>query len=358
MKFKFILISFCAIFLLSWKNAGTTKTRNVELVFCLDMSASTNGMLHDVRNRMWSIANGILRENESTNLKMGVVGYGRPSFGSADGYVKIISNLTADFDKINFSLHQISAFLEKGDQFVPDALFETYKKIKWSKEEGTEKMVFLIGNGNPYTGPYNLYDVCEVFSKSNIHINTVYVNSAKANVNFLAGYQNIAAMTNGKFYSVFSKSRVEINKNIAMAKELVTMNASVNNTFMFYSKDAAERKKILFETDKNNLKMGVEFYRSRLQYKISEHYLQSCVDFDLTAYYLRYKKMPDFINYNALHRSEGTYDYALLEQSAIKKAEQRMELNNQIRNMFFQVEKDKTAPADSLLDGFVLKSFN
>ncbi|MFI5220110.1 MAG: hypothetical protein ACHQNT_11555 [Bacteroidia bacterium] len=357
MKFKIILSLLVSAFLLSWKNAGTTQPRTVELVFCLDLSASTNGMLHDVRNRMWSIANGILQQNELTDLKMGVVGYGRPSFGSADGYVKVISNLTADFDKINFSLHELSAFLEKGDQFVPDALFETYKKIKWSKEEGTEKMVFLIGNGNPYTGPYNLYDVCEVFSKANIHINTVYVNSGKANADYRASYHKIAEMTNGKFSLIHSASRVEINKNIALAKDLISMSNSINNTFMFYSKDAAERKKILFETDKNNLKMGVEYFRSRLEYKISRHYLQSCVDFDLTAYYMQHNKMPDYINYNALHRSEGTYDYALLEQAAIKKAEQRTQLNNQIHNLFFQVEKDKTVPADSLLDGFVLGSF-
>src|SRR6185436_5119600 len=163
------------MFFISWKPAGNTEVTQVDLAFCIDLSASTNGMLNDVRNRMWSIANGILQKNEQTELRIAVVGYGRPSFGSGDGFVKVLAELSNEFDRSSYDLFQLKAMIEKGDQFVPNALFETFRKLKWSNDPAAEKMVFLIGNGSVYTGSINLADLCEEYKKNNISINTVFV---------------------------------------------------------------------------------------------------------------------------------------------------------------------------------------
>lgn len=352
-KSKILVFLCCSFFLLSWKAAGPS-VKHVDLVFCVDLSASTNGILNDVRDKMWNISNGILQKNEATDLRIAVVGYGRPSFGSSDNYVRIISELTSDFDKLHFELHQLKAVIEKGDQFVPSALRETYRNLKWSKDADADKMVYLIGNGSVYTGTLNLNEVCEDYRKNNIRINTIYVSQSKDVPAHIAGYRNIATVTNGKFYTVKPSLKTEINKNVNDAHEVISMSNSMNSTFMFYTKDAAERKKFQLETDKNTLKMGVEYFYSRLLYKTSELYLESAASYDLTSYLLKYGKMPERVNMDYLMATEKTDDLSVIEDRARKKIFARIRLDDEIKWMFRQIEKDTVEVNENLLDGFVL----
>ena len=357
MKFRRNILFLFSFFLISWKPAGISEVHHVDVVFCMDMSASTNGILNEVRNRMWNIANGVLQKDELTDFRIGMVGYGRPSFGGTDGYVRIISNLTNDLDAVSYSLHQLKAVIEKGDQFVPNALLETLKGIKWSKGENSEKMVFLIGNGSAYAGSINLEDLCEEYAKNNIPVNAIYVQQEKENEINLNGYRNIAGLTHGKFYTISANPFVSINNNFGDTLVVLKMNDSLNSTFMFYTKDAADRKKFLYETDKNTFKMGNEFFYSRLYYKTSKHYFESCTNYDLTAYYIKNHSLPEKINYDFLFKQEKTFDVNAISKLVKQKAFARMRLTDEIRYMYRQIEKDTVAVNDSLLDGFVLNNY-
>lgn len=357
MKSKVIILIFSTFLLLSWKETGTS-VKHVDLVFCMDLSASTNGILNDVRNKMWNITNGILQKNDNTDLRIAVVGYGRPSFGSNDGYVRIISELTNDLDQTHYNLSQLKAVIEKGDQFVPSALYETFKQLKWSKDPQAEKMVFLIGNGSAYTGPINLNDVCEEYKNNNIRINSVYVLQNREIQLHSNGYKSIAGLTNGNYYTIHPSPKMVLNKDIKNAQMIVGMSNSLNSTCMFYSKDAADRKKFQAETDKNTLSAGVGYFYSRVFYKTSQHYVESYAPFDITSYILKYDKMPDHINYNYLMQTEKTNDLSVLEDRARKKAFARMKLSEEIKWIFQQIEKDSVSVKDSLLDSFVLGSYN
>jgi hypothetical protein len=345
----------CTLLLLSWKPAGNSEARHVDLVFCLDLSASTNGILNDVRQRMWNIANGILHENENTELRIAVVGYGRPSFGETDGFVKVISELTNEFDRASYDMFQLKARIEKGDQFVPNALHETRRQLKWSKNLKAEKIVFLMGNGSVYTGSINLADVCDEYKKDNIKINTVFVAYSNRIMSQAAGYKKIADQTNGKFYIMTPAPDYGINKTTVVSPVAYSLNDSLNSTFMFYSKDAAERKKYLFETDKNIFKSGTGYFYSRLLYKTSMHYIENYESYDLTAFITKHNKMPDYLNLDFLNKAEKTMNVSEIEKRAREKAAMRLRLNEEIKNIF--ISETSTSQADTLLDNFVLENY-
>jgi hypothetical protein len=353
LKPKSLVVLFCAVLLLSWKPAGNTEVRKVDLAFCIDLSASTNGILNDVRNRMWNIANSILQENEMTELRMALVGYGRPSFGSGDGFVKVINELSNDFDYSSYNLFQLKAVIEKGDQFVPNALFEAYKELKWSKDPKAEKIVVLIGNGSVYTGSINLTDMCDEYRKNNIRINTIFVSQKKRILSQVAGYRSIATQTGGTFNIMDASSRQVVNNTPSVPQMVKNLNDSLNNTFMFFTKDAEERKKLLFETDKNVMKMGNRYVYSRLLYKTSQHYNECYVPHDLTSYIMKYEKMPDRVNLDFLNKTENTMNISEIERRAHKKASLRKQLNEEIKNMFSRMDQNSASP-DTLLDSFVL----
>ncbi len=358
LKPKSLVALLCGILLLSWKPAGNTEVRHVDLAFCIDLSASTNGVLNDIRNRMWNIANNILQQNEMTELRMAVVGYGRPSFGGTHGYVKVISELTNDFDRSAYDLFQLRAMIEKGDQFVPNALFETFKELKWSKDPKAEKMVVLIGNGSVYTGSINLADLCEEYKKNNIRINTIFVSQNNRITSQTFGYKNIAAQTGGTFNMMKASPRQVVNNtpSLLLPSKVKSLNDSLNNTFMFFTKDAEERKKFLFETDKNVMKMGNRYFYSRMLYKTSRHYNESYTAFDLTGYLMKYNKMPDRVNLDFLGKEENTLNVSEIERRARNGAALRKQLNEEIKNLFTAIDQNST-PADTILDGFVLSGY-
>ncbi|HKR05778.1 MAG TPA: hypothetical protein VJY62_14180, partial [Bacteroidia bacterium] len=296
------------------------------------------------------------QENERTELRIALVGYGRPSFGSSDGYVKVITELSNEFDRSSYNLFQLKAMIEKGDQFVPNALFETFKELKWSKDPAAEKIVFLIGNGSVYTGSINLADICEEYKKNNIRINTIFISQSKRILTQLAGYKKIASETGGKFCIMDASSRQVINKAPQISPLVLGLNDSLNKTFMFYSKDAEERKKFLYESDKNAMKSGNQYFYSRMLYKTSTHYAEGYEPYDLTAYIVKNNKMPERINLDFLGNSEKTMNIYEIEKHARQKAVDRTRLNEAIRNMFSRIDQN-ASPADTLLDNFVLGSY-
>ena len=102
------LFLFLAIILSIQSNASNKKSGRkdsrlhpLDIVFCLDLSGSTNGLIDDVREQLWKIINQAHELEPVPDLRIGVIGFSRPSFGKEKAYVKVLSNLTNDFDFVS-----------------------------------------------------------------------------------------------------------------------------------------------------------------------------------------------------------------------------------------------------------------
>lgn len=76
----------------------TSRLHPLDIVFCLDLSGSTNGLVDDVREELWTIINQVHAFDPAPELRIGIIGFSRPSFGKENAYVKVLSDLTTDFD--------------------------------------------------------------------------------------------------------------------------------------------------------------------------------------------------------------------------------------------------------------------
>ena len=116
----------------------------IDLVFCIDVSGSTNGLLELLGERLPDIINEIKQSNSSAIVRVSIVGYGRPSFGEKNGYSKVIIDLTDDFDFIINELFSIPANVEFGKHHVGMAIQTATKNVSWSKEANTINAVSQI----------------------------------------------------------------------------------------------------------------------------------------------------------------------------------------------------------------------
>ena len=69
------------------QNKGTKKIVDTDVVICADLSASTNGLITDLKENFWQLINHHATLTPQTNLRISYIFYGRPSFGSKSSFV-------------------------------------------------------------------------------------------------------------------------------------------------------------------------------------------------------------------------------------------------------------------------------
>lgn len=355
MRLRFAAAILTIFFLSAFNRIGNAEFKQVDLVFCVDLSASTNGILHDIRTGIWTIANKIIGKNNMLT-RIGVVAYARPSFGATNGYVKIISNLTTDFDKLGYDLYQLKVQIEKGDHFVPNALYETLTKISWNSSPSTNRVVYLIGNGSAFTGPLNLVNICEDFKSRKITVHSVYVVTSQQDDLNEKGYLTVAEITGGEFFRMKLAQKVLWEDNREKAGVFFKMNHSFNSTMLFYTPDAVDRKKYTFETDKYILQNSTDAFIQRLRYKASDQYRQAAENFDLTSYYLKNRSLPYKINMEFLAKNDKLNSIEDIEKSVRQKALARTKLCEEINYLFREAVIDSHASEDSVFNRIILKN--
>src|SRR5690349_21447669 len=68
----------------------------IDIVFCFDLSGSTNGIIEHLRNNLWHFVHELEELEPVPDYRIGFIGFSRPSFGKEYSYVKVIRNLSYD----------------------------------------------------------------------------------------------------------------------------------------------------------------------------------------------------------------------------------------------------------------------
>ena len=266
----------------NYKTKNTLRENPLDIVFCLDLSGSTNGLIYDVRDQLWFIINQIHAFERTPDLRIGVVGFSRPSFGKDNAYVKVLSKLTDDFDSLAYELYKLKPSIEKGDQYVNAALTVAMNDMNWGKEAGNRKIIFIVGNGLASDKGTDVYKTCEQLSKQNITVNSLFVIGKITHHGVaMSGWRKIAELTSG-LQSEITIDRNDVVSDLEMAyPKLLETNNELNNTYLFYGKNGKHNYRRTISLDSAVYKSGVSFYYERVWYKQSVMFQNMQHDWDL-----------------------------------------------------------------------------
>ncbi|HNR18825.1 MAG TPA: VWA domain-containing protein [Bacteroidia bacterium] len=252
----------------------------VDIVFTLDLSASTNGLIDDVRDRIWDLANHLNSMRPAPDVRIGVIGYARPSFGYYNQFVKVICPLTNDIELLSNELYDLKPNIEKGDQFVGAAIRASAELMDWNTSPHAVKLVYLVGNGNAGTGNFDHREAIEVAVKKNIIINSLYCYSTLRSRD-IAGWTEIADATGGELFDVKVHKIVPRPPTVYNRPLLIDLSNELNSTYIYYGKDGYNRYKMMLNNHQGTLKSGQSSFEAMLYYKISDHYQNKQADWDL-----------------------------------------------------------------------------
>ena len=269
---KIKLLFLILIFSVSGINniSGQSK-KPIDVVICMDLSGSTNGLADDVRDMYWDLVNQVSSYRPQSDLRIGLVAFSRPSFGRETGYVKILSPLSNNYEAVAYELARLKPEVEQGVQLVGTALMAAVTGMNWSGEEQAIKTIFLIGNGVVSLDGMKYKEAYELASQNKIIVNTVYCMSSHFKKD-IRGWREIAMNTGGVQYDVSVHKRNQLILTTKETDSLHDLNKRLMSTYIYfgrYGKDFFKMEQLVDKTadDANDMT-----FQSRMFFKISDLY--------------------------------------------------------------------------------------
>ncbi|MBL8864599.1 MAG: VWA domain-containing protein, partial [Planctomycetia bacterium] len=92
------------------------KPKPIDVVVCLDVSGSMNGLIDSAKIRLWDIVNELTRLKPTPNLRVGLYSYGHSTYARESGWVRKEVDLTTDLDTVYAKLNALT--INGGEEYV------------------------------------------------------------------------------------------------------------------------------------------------------------------------------------------------------------------------------------------------
>jgi hypothetical protein len=264
--------------------APVSPHKPLDIVFCLDLSGSTNGLIDDLRDQLWMIINQAQHMEPKPFLRLGVVGFSRPSFGKENAYVKVLVPLTTNFDYLAAELYKLRPSIEKGDQIVSAALRACLNDMKWTDRADAVKLVFLVGNGMVSGNDHEYVRWCEQARERNIVIHTLYVMKSANWFKELAGWRRIATITGGMQTEITVNKPENMQVFVSVKKDLSSLNNRINATYLWAGRDSAVCRRSLSAADSGAFYADdKDVFLNRLYFRAGDEYAVMYNDCDMVS---------------------------------------------------------------------------
>ncbi len=282
----YFIVCLSLLFISENGNAQGSKNRALDIVICVDLSGSTNGLINNVRDNIWLIVNQAYIMIPTPDLRIAVVGFSRPSFGKNNGYVKVLCDLTHNFDHLETELFKLKPSIEKGDQYVSAALSTCISQISWSKNIDAKKIIFLCGNGMVTSNGYDYLKYCEQAAEKNIIVNTLYIPNGANIMRELPAWRRIATITKGmqSEITVANKDEVTVFTDAKMDR-VREMNNKLNATYLWSGVDSSFCRRTLSTADSGAFFTMKEAFFNRIYFKTTNQYEQQLKECELVNAY-------------------------------------------------------------------------
>ena len=268
----------------------------LDIVFCLDLSGSTNGLITDVREGLWHIVNQVSLLQPQPKFRIGVVGFSRPSFKKENAYVKVICPLTADFDFLSHELYKIKPAVEKGDQYVGVALKTCITKMKWVESKDAKKIIYIAGNGAVGTNNNDYLKACQLASERGILINAVYVMGKSDKARELPGWYKIASLTKGAITEIaVGRKDLPFSKEMD-ANAILETSIKFNNTYIYHGPGGYSKYQLFREADSASFVASPNVFAERVYYKKSSLFLWGNQQWELVDYMRLNGMLPEVLD--------------------------------------------------------------
>ncbi|MFL5340296.1 MAG: vWA domain-containing protein [Gemmataceae bacterium] len=211
----------------------------IDVVLCLDVSGSMEGLVNSARIKMWDLVNGLAKVKPTPTLRVGLYSYGHTTYDPNAGWVRKESDLTTDLDEVYKKLNNLT--INGGEEYVARVCRDALVQQKWAEGKNSLKLIFVCGNEPvDQDKQVHLKDVARLAKEKGVIINTIYCNWGHPDEE--AGWKTFAADAAGQ-YALIEHNQKVVQIVTPQDKELVRLNEKLNGTFIAFAGHANMEKK-------------------------------------------------------------------------------------------------------------------
>ena len=221
----------------------------IDLVLCLDVSGSMNGLIDSAKLRLWDIVNELARLKPTPNLRVALYSYGAGGYPADKGYVRKEIDLTEDLDDVYKALNALR--IGGGTELVARVTKTSLDEQKWSTDKDAMRLIFVAGNEPAdQDKQVSLDDVAANAKKLGVIVNTIYCGAAgnpEAN-----GWAKFAATAGGKYMNIdMNRAAARPVVKTEFDEKIVKLGEELNKTYVAYGKEGAEKAANQLAQDRN-----------------------------------------------------------------------------------------------------------
>lgn len=225
--------------------AADDKPKDIDLVLCLDVSNSMDGLIDSAKIKLWDVVNELAKVKPTPNLRVALYSYGHNSYPRENGWVRKDLDLSTDLDEVYSKLTALRT--NGGTEYVARVTRTAIKDLKWSTSEKALKVIFVCGNEPAdQDKQVHLNDVAALARKNRVVINTIYC--GPANHPEVPGWRDYATAANGSYTNIDQdkvKRDLVASVKTPYDADLLKLSEKLNTTYVAFGKDgkqAAERQ--------------------------------------------------------------------------------------------------------------------
>jgi len=316
----------------------------VQLAILLDTSNSMDGLIDQAKSQLWKIVNEMSRskkEGEPISLYVALYEYGNDNLSPEEGYVRLITPLTNDLDKISEELFNLQT--NGGSEYCGTVISEAVKDLKWTEDTEELKLIFIAGN-EPFTQGDTDYKMsCKDAISKGIIINTIYCGGYDEGVQ--TNWKDGADLADGNYININQDEQI-VHIIAPQDEELIELGSKLNETYIAYGSYGEEYKKRQEDQDKNASNMAPEVLVERTVTKSSKQYKNDSWDLvdakkegKVKIYELEDDDLPEVMKRMNTKKREAYVE---------KMAQQREEIQEAINKLN---EERRKYVADKLVEG-------
>jgi hypothetical protein len=239
--------------------AAPAKGQPVDVVICLDVSSSMQGLVGAAKLKLWDIVNDLGKVKPAPDLRVALYSYGHTSYDPKVGWVRKESDLTTDLDLVYQKLTALT--IRGGTEYVARVCRDALEEQKWSENKDAYKVIFVCGNEPASQDPMvKLADVADLAKKKGVVINTIFCGPAERKD--ADDWKDFAKMAAGRFGSI-DHDRGTVAIATPADKELADLSAKLNTTYVAYGKEGKDKAENQVRQDANAAKASPQAAAAR-----------------------------------------------------------------------------------------------
>lgn len=245
------------------------EARKIQIAILFDTSGSMDGLIEQAKSTIWKIVNmasKMSNQGKTPQLEIALYDYGNDEIKTPN-WIRKRTDLISDLDSISGQLFSLKT--NGGTEYCAAVIESSINDLHWSTNQGDLRLIYIAGNEPFNQGPIDYKKILKIAATKDIIVNTIYCGPYDQGVKEF--WYDGALQTQGSYFNINSNDEIR-HIDTPYDKEIISVNDSLNKTYIGYGRAGTYRASKQAEEDQNASSKGYAVISERAAAKSKSNY--------------------------------------------------------------------------------------